>query len=98
VVKNREREVVMLTAVHVTAAAAVKTGSTGLYAVTLAGAADAATCTIYDNTAGSGTVVVKLRAGIGVTVCWSPAKPVAMGKGIYVALTGTTPDVSVAYG
>ena len=76
----------------------MKTGPCGLYAVALAGAGDAATCTIYDNTAGSGTVVVKLRAAAGVTVCWQPARPVAMARGIYVALTGTTPDVSVAYG
>ena len=88
----------MLASKHTTAAVLVKTGPCGLYAVTLAGAGDAATCTIYDNTAGSGTVVVKLRAGIGTTVCWQPARPLSMSLGIYVALTGTTPDISVAYG
>ena len=88
----------MLTAAHVTAAGTVKTGGCALYAVTLAGAGDGATCTIYDNTAGSGTVVVKLRALAGETVCWQPARPVAINTGITVALTGTTPDISVAYG
>ena len=33
-----------------------------------------------------------------VTACWQPGGSVAMARGIYVALTGTTPDVSVAYG
>ena len=88
----------MLSVKHTTAAVLVKTGPCGLFSVALAGGADAATCTIYDNTAGSGTVVVKLRAGIGDTVCWQPARPVAINTGIYVALTGTTPDVSVAFG
>lgn len=88
----------MLASKHTTAAVLVKTGPCGLFSVTLAGAGDAATCTIYDNTAGSGTVVVKLRALTGETVVWQPARPVSMSLGIYVALTGTTPDISVAYG
>ena len=88
----------MLNFKHTTAAATVKSGPCLLYAVTLGGGADVATCTIYDNTAGSGTVAVKLRAPIGTSVCWQPAQPLAMSLGITVALTGTTPDISVAYG
>jgi hypothetical protein len=88
----------MLAFKHTTAAVLVATGPCSLYAVTLAGAADAATCTIYDNTAGNGTVAVKLRALTGETVCWQPSRPLSMNKGICVALTGTTPDISVAYG
>ena len=73
----------MLAYAHTVAAGLIKTGPCALFSVALAGADDAATCTVWDNTAGSGAEVVKLRAAAGVTVCWQPARAVAVGKGIY---------------
>lgn len=79
-----------------TAAATVRTGPGILHSVIITGGADAATCTIYDNTAGSGRVLLKLGAAIGLSAV-ATGLNIAFGKGCTVALTGTTPSISVAY-
>lgn len=79
-----------------TSSALVKTGPGLLHSVVLAGGSDAATLIVYDNTAGSGTIICKLAAQTGETA--SAVLDVAFSKGIYATLTGTTPSASVAYG
>ncbi len=68
-----------------------------LYAVVLTAGADAASVTVYNNTAGSGDKVCVLKAAAGTTASWCPALAIACGGGLYAAVTGTTPDVSIAY-
>jgi len=80
-----------------TTAGAALTGSGALVAVNICAGADAATVTLYDNTAGSGTVICKLGVGIGLSASFCPASPISVTNGIYVALTGTTPQINVAY-
>lgn len=75
----------------------VRTGPGRLAAVLLAGGSDAASATIYDNTAGSGTVLAVLKAAAGVTVSWAPPGGQAASLGLYAALTGTTPSATVVY-
>lgn len=77
------------------ASALVKTGSGILHSVNLAAAGDTVTAVVYDNTAGSGTIICKLSAVLGTSV--SAVLDVAYSKGIYVTLTGTTPSCTVAY-
>lgn len=60
--------------------------------------ANAATITIYDNTAASGKVLYQEVAGATVDTVGSSntrafAKPIRADIGITVALTGTTPNV-----
>lgn len=74
---------------------AVKSGPGGVHSVTLAAAGDAATLILYDNTAGSGTVICKLSAAANTSE--SAILDVTFGKGCYAAVTGTTPSASVAY-
>jgi len=76
-------------------AATIKTGPGTLHSVTLAAAADAATAIFYDNTAASGTVICKLSAPLTGTA--HAVLDVAFGTGCHVAVTGTTPSVTVAY-
>ena len=83
--------------VPLTATGAVRSGPGALVAVNICGGADAATVTLYDNTAGSGTIVAKLGVGIGLSDSFCPSQPIAVGKGIYAVITGTTPQVNVAY-
>jgi hypothetical protein len=80
-----------------TAAVTVLTGPGALVSVLLCGGADAATCTVYDNTSAAGTVIAKLGVGAGLSASFTPAHPIAVGTGIHVALTGTTPQINVAY-
>jgi hypothetical protein len=80
-----------------TAAATVRSGSGALCSVLLTGGADAATVTVYDNTAASGTVLCKLAAAAGVTAAFTPAQPLAASTGIHFAITGTTPSVTISY-
>ncbi len=82
---------------HITASGLIHTGYGGVMAVILTGGSDAASVTLYDNTAASGTVIAVLKAGIDTTVVFTPAVALGVAKGIYAAITGTTPDVTVAY-
>jgi hypothetical protein len=82
---------------NTTAAVLVKTGPGILNSVIITGGADAATCTIYDNTAGSGSIILKLGAGIGLSAVATDLN-IAFSTGCYIALTGTTPSISVSYG
>lgn len=80
-----------------TASGAVKDRPGMLAAVLLTAGEDAASVTIYDNTAGSGTKLAVLKAGSGATVSFTPAVPVVAGVGLYATISGTTPDVVVVY-
>ena len=80
-----------------TSDAQVKTGPGQLVGVVLAAGSDAATCTLYDNTAGSGTVICKLAANTATSEAFTPCVPVSFGKGLYAVMTGTGESVSVAY-
>lgn len=75
--------------------AAVRTGPGTLHSVVLAAGSDAATLIVYDNTAGSGTVICKLAAVANGGA--SAVLDVAFSKGLYAALTGTGPSASLAY-
>jgi len=88
----------MIAFTNVAATAAIKSGPTALHSVILTGGSDAATVILYNNTAGSGTVICKLAAAAGTTVSWSPPKPLNCQVGIYATITGTAPSVTVAYG
>lgn len=80
-----------------TSSVAVRSGPGALVAVLLTAAGDAASVTIYDNTAGSGTKLAVVKAGAGETAQWTPAECQACSTGLYATLTGTTPDVFVVY-
>ena len=71
--------------------AAVKSGPGAL------AGADAASVTIYDNTAGSGTKLAVLKAAQDTTVSWTPTDPQVCSTGLYATITGTTPDVFITY-
>ena len=83
--------------VSTTAAVTVRSGPGALVSVCICGGADAATVTVYDNTAASGTVICKLGVGAGLSETFTPAFPIAVSTGIHVAVTGTTPQVNVGY-
>lgn len=80
-----------------TAAVTILTGPGVFVSVNICGGADAATCTVYDNTSAAGTVIVKLGVGIGLSDSFTPVYPITVGTGIHVALTGTTPQINIAY-
>jgi hypothetical protein len=80
-----------------TAAVTILTGPGALVSVNLCGGADAATCTVYDNTSAAGTVICKLGVGAGLSANFTPVYPISVGTGIHVALTGTTPQINIAY-
>lgn len=77
----------------------VHTGAINLHGVVFKNTtANAATITIYDNTAGSGTVIFQVIAGatvdtVGSSNTYTFAAPVRAGIGTTVVLTGTTPNV-----
>jgi len=82
---------------NLAASAAVKSGPGILYGLVLTGGSDAATLIVYDNTAGSGTVIIKLSAATNITVSVDLPMGVAFGVGAYAALTGTAPSASAFY-
>ena len=75
--------------------ALIKTGPGKLHSVILTAAGDAATLIVYDNTAGSGTIICKL--GAATTETSSAVLDVAFGTGIYAAVTGTTPSATLSF-
>lgn len=82
---------------HVTASGAVTTAPVSLVAVLLTGGSDAAQAVIREGSA-TGAVVLTLKAAAGESVSFAPAAPVVLMRGIYVELTGTSPEVTVVYG
>jgi hypothetical protein len=76
--------------------AVVQTGPGTIHTVVLAAAADAATLILYNNTAGSGTILCKLAAPIGVTAYVQLDIPFSIG--CYAALTGTAPNATITLG
>ena len=81
----------------IASSAIVKTGPGIVTGIILTAGADTATVTIYDNTAGSGTVLAKLSAVTNTTAAVSLAHPLSFGKGIYATITGTTPSITIMY-
>lgn len=81
---------------NIAVAATIKTGPGIIHSITLAAAADAATAIVYDNTAASGTVIAKLSAPLTDTA--HAVLDVPFSIGCHVALTGTTPSFTIAYG
>ena len=81
---------------HTDAAALFKSGPGILHYVIITGGADAATCTIYDNTSAAGSIILSLGAAIGLSAVATDLN-IAFGTGCYIALTGTTPSISVSY-
>lgn len=75
----------------------VLTGYGGLVAIALTAAGDTATATVYDNTAGSGTVLCVLKAAANMTSYFAPIAALGVRTGIYVVLAGTTPNCCVVY-
>ncbi len=82
---------------HAATAATVKSGPGVLHEVHLAAGADAATATVYDNTAASGTVIAKLAAVANSNDRYAPKGGVSFGTGIHIAFTGTSPTADLAY-
>jgi hypothetical protein len=80
---------------YVTASGAVKSGPGVLHSLVLTAGSDAATATVYDETSGSGDVIVAIKAAANATE--SVVLDVAFGVGLYVALSGTSPTVTVSY-
>jgi hypothetical protein len=80
---------------HLAASALVKTGPGLLHSVTITAGADAATVVIGDEVATAGDAIVALAAAGGTSA--SAVLDVAFGVGLYATITGTSPDVTVAY-
>ena len=84
-------------ATTVAAATAIKTGPGMLHGATLTAGADTATLILYNNTAGSGTVILKLSAVANTSAVVTFPAPVVFGIGCYAAVTGTAPSATVAF-
>ena len=81
-----------------TSSAAVYGGHGRITGMVLTAGSDAATATLYDNTAGSGTIIAKLGAATGESVVVPiPEGGVSFGKGVYATLTGTSPSFTLFY-
>ena len=87
----------MLQTKNLTGSGSVKSGPGALAAVLITGGADAASVTVYDNTAGSGTKLAEVKAAINTTASWTPVGAQACSKGLYAVITGTTPEVFITY-
>jgi hypothetical protein len=74
---------------------AVKSGPGGVHTVVLTAGSDAATLILYDNTAGSGTIICKLAAVTGTTAFARLDVPFSVG--CYAALTGTAPNATITF-
>ena len=81
---------------HLTADGLIHTGPGSIDSVILTAGSDAATLIIYDNTAGSGTVIVTLKAILETSVQWTPRGHV-FGRGAYGVITGTSPEAVIVY-
>jgi hypothetical protein len=65
--------------------------------VHLAAGTDAATATVYDNTAASGTILARLAAVANGNDRYAPTDGIPFGVGVFVDFTGTTPTADFAY-
>lgn len=81
---------------RVTATGDVTTVTSYLRSVVLTAGADAASATVRSGGSG-GTVVLVIKAGIGLTESAVLGAAAACPGGIHVTVTGTTPDVSLVY-
>ena len=77
--------------------AAIVSGPGRVYGAVLAAGSDAATLILYDNTAGSGTVILKLAAVANTSEAISIPGGVTFSTGCYAAVTGTSPSVTIFY-
>lgn len=78
--------------VEVTATGTAKTGSGKLLGGVLTAGIDAATATIYDNTAASGSKLRVVKAAAGTTVGLGvPQGGIHFKTGLHVVLAGTAP-------
>ena len=84
-------------ATNVAASTAIKTGPGMLHGAVLTAAADTATLIVYNNTAGSGTVILKLSAVANTSAVVTFPAPVVFSIGCYAAVTGTAPSATVAF-
>lgn len=82
---------------RVTATGDVTTDTSYLHSVTLTAGADAASVTVRSGGSG-GTVVLVVKAAIGITVSVPLGAAAACPDGIHATVTGTTPDVTFVYG
>lgn len=81
-----------------TQSAVVSAVPASVYSVVLTAAGDTATAILYDNaTTNDGTVICKLSAAANTTVTFEPGVRMPTAKGIYVALTGSTPSCTVVF-
>lgn len=82
----------------VSATGVIKAASGSLSSVTISGAGDAATVTLHDNaSAGSGVVVLVVKAAAGATTHVNLSHPLVFSNGLYATVTGTAPSVTVGY-
>jgi len=82
---------------NLTSSGAVKSAGGTLFGVVLAAGSDTATLVIYDNTAGSGTIIAKLSAVANSSEALVIPQGVSFGVGCSFVLTGTSPSASVFY-
>ena len=80
---------------YLAASALIKTGPGVIHTVTLTGGSDAATVILGDEVATAGDSIIALAAAAGVSA--SAVLDVAFGVGLYAAITGTAPKVTVSY-
>lgn len=85
------------TAKQLAASGLVKTGPGELHALLLTSGSNAATVTLYDNTAGSGTKLAVLKAATGLTNSFVPAVSLVFSTGLFATIAGTAPEVSIVY-
>jgi hypothetical protein len=85
------------TSKQLTSSAAVKTGPGELHAVLLTAGADAASLTLYNNTAGSGTKLAVLKAAANTSAVFTPPVSLVFSVGLYATITGTAPEISIVY-
>ena len=82
---------------NVTSSAAIVSSAGRFYGAVLAAGSDAATLILYDNTAGSGTIILKLAAVAGSSEVMVMPNGVTFSTGCYAVLTGTSPSATVFY-
>ena len=83
---------------EVAATGTAKTGSGKLLGGVLTAGADAATATIYDNTAASGKVLRTVKAAANASAGLEvPACGIRFGTGLHVVLAGTGPKLYLEF-
>jgi hypothetical protein len=80
--------------VNLTASGLVKTGAGNVYGI-IVSSHTSGTIKLWDNTAGSGTVVVDTMT-LGASERWIPLFGMAFGTGLYVTIGGTA-NITIAY-